>query len=59
MLEGRVQPVSDKLPRATSAVKGAVPLEGTSSDGADVDRAVVGSLASLLRHKHDPAPRLW
>jgi predicted amidohydrolase YtcJ len=53
MLEGRVQPVGGKLPRATPAVKGKAPLKGASRDGAEVDRAVVGSLASLLRHKHE------
>jgi len=45
--------VSGKLPRATPAVKGKAPLKSASRDGAEVDGAVVGSLASLLQHKHD------
>jgi predicted amidohydrolase YtcJ len=53
MLEGRVQPVGGKLPRVTPAVKGKAPLKAASNDGSEADRAVVGSLASLLRHKHD------
>src|SRR5512137_1962291 len=52
MLEGRLQPVSGKQPRATPAVKGKAPLKAASNDGAQVDRAVVASLESLLRHKH-------
>jgi hypothetical protein len=53
MLEGRVQPVGGKLPKAVPAVKGKAPLKAASRDGADTDRAVVASLESLLRHKHD------
>ena len=53
MLEGRVQPVGGKLPKTTPAVKGKAPLKAASNDGSEADRAVVGSLASLLRHKHD------
>jgi predicted amidohydrolase YtcJ len=53
MLEGRVQPVRGKLQKATPAVKGKAPLEGASRDDADVERAVAGRLASLLRDKHD------
>jgi hypothetical protein len=53
MLEGRVQPVGGKLPRVTPAVKGKAPQKAASNDGSEADRAVVGSLASLLRHKHD------
>jgi hypothetical protein len=52
MLEGRVQPVGGKQPKATPAVKGKAPLKAASSDGAQVDRAVVASLASLMQHKH-------
>jgi hypothetical protein len=52
MLEGRLQPVSGKQPRATPAVKGKAPLKAASNDGAQIDRAVVASLESLLRHKH-------
>lgn len=53
MLEGRVQPAGGKLPRTTPAVTGKAPPKGASHDGAEVDRAVVGSLASLLQHKHE------
>jgi predicted amidohydrolase YtcJ len=53
MLEGRVQPVGGKLPKATPAVKGKAPLKGTSHDGAEMERAVAGSLISLLLHKHE------
>ncbi|WP_182670641.1 amidohydrolase family protein [Marilutibacter penaei] len=53
MLEGRVQPVGGKLPRTTSAVQGEAPLKEAPRDAADLDRAVAGRLASLLRHKHD------
>jgi hypothetical protein len=52
MLEGRVQPVGGKLPRATSMEKDNAPVQGASRDGADVESAVVASLASLLQHKH-------
>jgi hypothetical protein len=52
MLEGRVQPVGGKQPKATPAVKGKAPLKAASNDGAQVDRAVVASLASLMQHKH-------
>lgn len=54
MLEGRVQPVSGKRPGTTpSADKGKAPLKGASLDGAELERAVVGSLASVLSHKND------
>jgi predicted amidohydrolase YtcJ len=52
MLEGRVQPVSGKLPKATPAVKGKAPLKAASQDSEEAGRAVVASLASLLEHKH-------
>ena len=54
MLEGRVQPVSGKLPKVVPAVKGKAPLpqKAASSDGAELGQAVIASLESLLRHKH-------
>ena len=52
MLEGRVQPVGGKLPKAVPAVKGKAPLKAVSLDGAELGDAVVASLESLLRHKH-------
>jgi predicted amidohydrolase YtcJ len=53
MLEGRVQPIGGKLPRATPAVKGKVSMKGALNDGAEVEHAVVASLETLLRHKHE------
>ena len=52
MLEGRVQPVGGKLPRAMPAVKGKAPLQTSSHDGVDGERAVLASLVALLQHKH-------
>lgn len=52
MLEGRLQPVSGKLPKVIPAVKGKAPLKAAARDGAELGQAVVASLESLLRHKH-------
>jgi predicted amidohydrolase YtcJ len=52
MLEGRVQPVGGKLPRVAPAVKGKAPSERASRAGSETERAVAGSLAALLQHKH-------
>ncbi|MGE5712238.1 MAG: amidohydrolase [Betaproteobacteria bacterium] len=53
MLEGRVQPVSRKTPRAAPSVKGKAPLKAASRDDSEIDRAVVARLESLLQHKHE------
>lgn len=53
MLEGRVQPVAGKPPRTTPAAKGKASAKVASRDGTEVGRAVVATLESLLRHKHE------
>lgn len=53
MLEGRVQPVGGKLPKVVPAVKGKAPLKAASLEGTEIGPAVVASLESLLRHKHE------
>lgn len=52
MLEGRLQPVGGKLPKVVPGVKGKAPLQTSSRDGVDGERAVLAGLASLLQHKH-------
>ncbi|MGA8054713.1 MAG: amidohydrolase [Burkholderiales bacterium] len=58
MLEGRVQPVSGKLPKAAAqksaaAQERAAPARAVTRNDPEVEGAVIASLASLIRHKHN------
>jgi predicted amidohydrolase YtcJ len=57
MLEGRVQPVNLKMPRAAAksaaAPKRVAPVAASAHDEAELTRATVASLTQILGHRHN------